>query len=93
MRRGILLLALLAVLAWAVRRFEGLRRLAGPFGDGRLAVVESRWLDNRAPLVLVRWDDREHLLLLGGTTALVVAEGGAPAPSPAGGPPLAEARR
>lgn len=83
-------LGLLAVLAWALRRFEGLRSLAVPLAGARLALVESRWLDNRTRLVLVRWDDREHLLLLSGPTALVVGERGQPPPSAAGGQPVAE---
>ncbi len=85
-------LGLLAVLAWALRRFEGLRGLAVPLAGARLALIESRWLDNRTRLVLVRWDDREHLLLLGGTTALVVGERSAPSPSAASGRPIAEVR-
>lgn len=72
--------ALLAVLglvgfaAWLARRFELHRRLGGPVG-GRLAVVETRWLDSRTRLLLVRRDRVEHLLLLGATGPLLIERG------------------
>jgi flagellar protein FliO/FliZ len=57
---------------WLVRR-----RLPGAItrrgGAGRrLAVVESLAVDVKHRLILVRRDDREHLLLVGGTAPLVV---------------------
>lgn len=55
-------LGLLLVAAAALRRWRG--RLPGSSG-GRLSVIETRALDARNRLVLVRWDDREHLLLIG----------------------------
>jgi flagellar protein FliO/FliZ len=72
--------ALLAVLglvgfaAWLARCFELHRRLGGPVG-GRLAVVETRWLDSRTRLLLVRRDRVEHLLLLGATGPLLIERG------------------
>jgi len=42
------------------------RRLGGGKGTGRLKVVETLYLDPRHRLVIVRHDDREHLILLGG---------------------------
>ncbi|RFC62372.1 hypothetical protein DYI37_16205 [Fulvimarina endophytica] len=41
----------------------------------RLAVVETIGIGERRRLVLVRHDDKEHLLMLGGHTDLVVASG------------------
>lgn len=41
----------------------------------RLRVVEMIALDPRRRLVLVRRDDREHLLLVGGTTDLAIETG------------------
>jgi len=64
-------LATLAVGVWLVQRLP--RLLPGrQAGAGRLATLETRWLDPRTRLVLVRCDQREHLLLLGGSGALVV---------------------
>jgi len=67
-------LGLLGVAAWLARRFELHRRLGGPVG-GRLAVVETRWLDSRTRLLLVRRDRVEHLLLLGATGPLLIERG------------------
>ncbi|MCS7267055.1 MAG: flagellar biosynthetic protein FliO [Geminicoccaceae bacterium] len=70
---GALLAVLGAVLflAWIARRLGLHERFAGP-SAGRLAVVESRWLDARTRLVLVRCDGVEHLLLLGNDGARVL---------------------
>ena len=58
-------LALIGVAYWAVRRF-GSTMLPAQLGPGkRLKVVETTYLDGRRKLVLVRLDDREHLLLVG----------------------------
>jgi flagellar protein FliO/FliZ len=66
----LLVLGLIALGAWTLRRF-GLG-MAGPVGRGRrLAVVESLALDARHRLVLVRRDDREHLILLGAGETVV----------------------
>lgn len=56
-------LGLIALLAWAARRF----RLghARPGATRRLAVVEMLPIDPRRKLVLARCDQREYLLLLG----------------------------
>jgi flagellar protein FliO/FliZ len=51
---------------------------------GRIGVVESVALDAKRRLVLVRRDDREHLVVLGPTGDLVV-ERGIPAPPVADG--------
>jgi flagellar protein FliO/FliZ len=56
-------LGLIALLAWAARRF----RLgnAAPGAARRLAVIETLPIDPRRKLVLARCDDRDVLLLLG----------------------------
>ncbi|CAA7624495.1 conserved hypothetical protein [Candidatus Terasakiella magnetica] len=60
---------------WMVRRWGAglvgapIRRGAGP---RRLALVESLTLDAKHRLVLIRRDDREHLLVLGASTPVVV---------------------
>jgi len=82
--RSVLVLALvlgMILLAGVVlRRFGPARHLAGQRGRARrLRVLESAPLDGRRRLVLVRCDDRDHLLLIGGETDLLI-EAGRPAP-------------
>ena len=62
-------LGLIWLIAWAVRRFGLVPGSAiGPKGR-RLGLVETMALDGKRRLVLVRRDEREHLLLLSGGTA------------------------
>jgi flagellar protein FliO/FliZ len=75
----LLVLGLIALGAWTLRRF-GLGVVTAGARGRRLAIVESLALDARHRLVLVRRDDREHLLLLG-TSETVVETGITPPPS------------
>ena len=61
----IFVLSLIALLAWAVRRFglAGYRPVGGPVR--RLRIVETMALDAKRRLVLFRRDGVEHLVLLG----------------------------
>lgn len=90
-------LACLALVLWVVRR-----RPSSPFIRGgrnrqpRLSVLDAAAVDTRRRLVLVRRDDVEHLLMIGGPTDIVIetrivnassaeqAEQGAPALPQAG---------
>jgi flagellar biogenesis protein FliO len=67
-------LALIGVAAWLVRRFAGNRLGANPNRGRmpRLAVIDAAAVDNRRRLVLVRRDNIEHLLMIGGPTDIVV---------------------
>lgn len=68
----LVVVALIAVIAWGLRRF-GLAAGSGGSRQGRrLGVVESLAIDNRTRLVLVRRDDAEHLLVLGVNGASVI---------------------
>lgn len=58
-----LVLGLLLLVAGVLSRWRN--RLPGSTSGRRLAVVETRAVDPRHRLVLVRWDESEHLLLLG----------------------------
>jgi flagellar protein FliO/FliZ len=72
----VLVLGLIAGLAWLVRRFGLAGPLATPAGrTRRLQLVEVLTLDARRRLVLVRRDETEHLLLLGANEAIVVERG------------------
>jgi flagellar protein FliO/FliZ len=69
----LVVLALIGLTAWLVRRF-GANRL-GTSARGRqprLAVIDAATVDGRRRLVLIRRDNIEHLLMIGGPTDLVV---------------------
>jgi hypothetical protein len=62
----VVLLGLISVAAWAVRRLGGGRR------SPRLAVIDYANVDRRRRLILVRRDNVEHLVMIGGPTDIVV---------------------
>src|SRR5512135_1996743 len=67
-------LALIALTAWLVRKFAA-DRLGGGSARGRqprLAVIDAATVDGRRRLVLIRRDNVEHLLMIGGPTDVVV---------------------
>jgi flagellar protein FliO/FliZ len=69
----LVVLALIGLTAWLVRRF-GASRL-GNTARGRqprLAVIDAASVDGRRRLVLIRRDNTEHLLMIGGPTDVVV---------------------
>ena len=66
-------LVLIGLLYWVVQRFSGLRIAGGGRGRvPRLAIIDALSVDGRRKLVLVRRDNVEHLILIGGTSDLVV---------------------
>ena len=70
----IAVLALIGVAAWLVRRFAN-NRLGANTQRGRmprLAVIDAAAVDGRRRLVLVRRDNVEHLLMIGGPSDIVV---------------------
>jgi flagellar biogenesis protein FliO len=72
----VVVLALIGLAAWLVRRFAG-NRLGANANRGRmprLAVIDAAAVDNRRRLVLVRRDNIEHLLMIGGPTDIVVEQ-------------------
>jgi flagellar protein FliO/FliZ len=73
----VLVMALIGLTAWLIRQFGSAR----PSGSGgarnrqpRLAVLDSAIVDARRRLVLIRRDNVEHLILIGGPTDVVVEE-------------------
>ncbi len=70
----VVVLALIGAAAWLVRRFAGKRLGANPNRGRmpRLAVIDAAAVDGRRRLVLVRRDNIEHLLMIGGPTDIVV---------------------
>src|SRR3989442_22245 len=72
----IVVLALLALAFWLLCRFGG-GRLGGGAARGRqprLAVIDQATVDGRRRLVLIRRDNVEHLLIIGGPTDVVVEQ-------------------
>ncbi len=70
----LIVLGLIGATAWVVRRF-GSGRLGGAGSRGRqprLSVTEYARVDQRRQLILVRRDNVEHLVMIGGPTDLVV---------------------
>ncbi len=69
----VVVLALIGLTAWLVRRF-GANRLGGAARgrQPRLAVIDAASVDGRRRLVLIRRDNTEHLLMIGGPTDVVV---------------------
>jgi len=73
----VLVLALIGLTAWLIRQF-GSARASNSGGarnrQPRLAVLDSAVVDARRRLVLIRRDNVEHLILIGGPTDVVVEE-------------------
>ncbi len=70
----VVVLALIGLAAWLVRQFAS-NRLGANTNRGRmprLAVIDAAAVDGRRRLVLVRRDNIEHLLMIGGPTDIVV---------------------
>jgi len=72
----VIVLALIGLTFWLIRRFGGTR-----VGNGaqkgrqpRLAVIDAAPVDGRRRLVLIRRDNVEHLLMLGGPSDIVVEQ-------------------
>jgi flagellar biogenesis protein FliO len=90
----IVVFGLLALALWLVRQFGG-KRLGNPAARGRqprLAVIDAATVDARRRLVLIRRDNVEHLLIIGGPTDVVIEQNivraaGAPREAPAARPP------
>ena len=72
----LIVLVLIGLTAWAIRRF-GASRLGTGAARGRqprLAVIDAAAVDGRRRLVLIRRDNVEHLLMIGGPTDVVVEQ-------------------
>ena len=76
-----LVLALVGFAALAARRY-GLPGIVSGSATRRLAVVETLMVDARHKLLIIRRDDKEHLVLVGPEGTSVV-ETGIPAKPPA----------
>jgi flagellar protein FliO/FliZ len=72
----IVVLGLLALAFWLLRRFGGGRLVSGATRgrQPRLAVIDQATVDSRRRLVLIRRDNVEHLLIIGGPSDVVVEQ-------------------
>src|SRR5881398_1438027 len=72
----VIVLGLIGATFWIIRRFGGARvgAAAQRGRQPRLAVIDAAPVDGRRRLVLVRRDNVEHLLMIGGPTDIVVEE-------------------
>jgi hypothetical protein len=72
----VIVLALIVAVTWLIRRF-GTARLGAASARGRqprLAVIDAAAVDSRRRLVLIRRDNVEHLVLIGGPSDIVVEQ-------------------
>jgi flagellar biogenesis protein FliO len=72
----VIVLALIGITFWLIRRF-GAARVGSAAQRGRaprLAVIDAAAVDGRRRLVLVRRDNVEHLLMIGGPSDIVVEQ-------------------
>jgi flagellar protein FliO/FliZ len=72
----VVVLALIGLATWALRRIGG-DRIGAPAARGRqprLAVIDAAAVDGRRRLVLIRRDNVEHLIMIGGPTDVVVEQ-------------------
>lgn len=67
-------IALILLLSWAMRHFRGHRWVEKVQGARRLQCLEQLYLDSKNKLVLVKCDDKEHLILVGTQGSSQIAE-------------------
>ena len=65
-------LSLIGLIYWCLRRF-GLKRLMGDNSNGiRLKIIETKRINTKFQLVLVKRDTVAHLILLGQDTGVLI---------------------
>ena len=70
----LLVIALVGLAGLAARRF-GVPGIVRSTGERRLAIVESLMIGPKQRLCIVRRDDVEHLVMIGGDSAQVIESG------------------
>jgi flagellar protein FliO/FliZ len=69
----ILVLGIILGLAWLLRRYGGSIGLKAGAAASDLRIVEWKTIDVRRKLAVIRWDGREHLLVLSPAGDCVIA--------------------
>ena len=82
----LLVLGLIVACLWAIRRFGLSGSILGAGQRRRLRIIETLPVDAKNRLVLVRLDDREHLLLIGASSSAIVERDIVPPLAGPGGP-------
>jgi flagellar protein FliO/FliZ len=73
---GLFVVALLALTAWGFKTFfPGRNGQSFTRREKRLGVVETASIDQKRKLLIVRRDDIEHLIMIGGPIDMVVETG------------------
>ncbi len=74
---GLFVVALIALTTWAFKTFFPGQRNGQGFmrREKRLGVVETASVDQKRKLLLIRRDDVEHLIIIGGPVDMVVETG------------------
>lgn len=85
-----IVLVLILLAAWLLRLVSNLSGNVSRGRNRRLAVIDTLSVDQKRQLLIIRRDDVEHLVLIGGPQDLVVETG---IPVPAEAPQSAPARR
>ena len=72
-------LALIGIVAWLFKSLSGGRSSNGGgriFGrEKRIGVVQAASVDGRRKLILIRRDDKEHLIMVGGPVDMLIENG------------------
>jgi hypothetical protein len=68
----VIVLGLIGATFWLVRRFGAARLAAGRGRQPRLAVIDVAAVDGRRKLIIIRRDNVEHLLMIGGPSDVVI---------------------
>ena len=68
----IFVLSLIGLIYWCAQRF-GLRRLLGDkIAGGRIEIIETKRINTKFQLVLIRRDTATHLILLGADNGMLI---------------------
>lgn len=70
----IFVLALMGLVGWVMRRLNNAQQ-GFSMKDKRLSVIEQKMIDPRHKLVLIRRDDKEHLVILSQNGNTVIETG------------------
>ena len=68
-------MGLMGLMAWALKKAGFAQSIKMSSGRRRLSVIESLPIDHRRRLLLVRRDDKEHLIMLGAASETVIETG------------------
>ena len=70
----ILVLGIILGLAWLLRRYGGSIGLRAGAAASDLRILEWKTVDVRRKLAVIRWDGREHLLMIGPAGDCLIAQ-------------------